>query len=433
MIFAYLIIIAALILLLYDYRTGIISALLVLTNFGEFVYVNPNLEIGDFGGIGTIFFTDLFWIAMLMVILLKHDKLSVFNYKLSFLILILLCLISIIIPFLISSFSIRDSISVIRPLGNFLILPYFVISITDLKSLNYFEKVITSMIFFFIGIQIYEYLMQKRIPIRVFEKYSIFYNEDPYSVEFRGVKTGYIWSRIGLILPLNLFFGIYYFFTDKKNYGLLLIAVYILSMMITLSRIWIIGFGFVIVVISLMLLLRRSKENYTISKLFGLIGIFAILGVTMFYGSSTFKEILNIFLLRINSINDLADKSDSSFLGREYTLIQMISVWSDYPLFGAGFSTLSRRLITNDLGFPNIMTVFGVAGIAMMTVFFKQYYNNIKPFIQNNYILFVSLFSVMLMITFMSIFSIDMFYYNATGAMLFAFGNIIINVAKQES
>lgn len=40
---------------------------------------------------------------------------------------------------------------------------------------------------------------------------------------------------------------------------------------------------------------------------------------------------------------------------------------------------------------------------------------------------------VMLMIIFMSIFSIDMFYYNATGALLFALANIFFNLSKQET
>ena len=84
MIFAYLIIITALVLILYDHRSGIIASLLVITNFGEFVYVNPNLEIGDFGGIGTIYFMDLFWIAMIFVILLKKNNMYLFNYKFSF-------------------------------------------------------------------------------------------------------------------------------------------------------------------------------------------------------------------------------------------------------------------------------------------------------------------------------------------------------------
>jgi len=38
----------------------------------------------------------------------------------------------------------------------------------------------------------------------------------------------------------------------------------------------------------------------------------------------------------------------------------------------------------------------------------------------------------MLMIIFMSIFSIDMFYFNATGAILMAIGNILYNISKQE-
>ncbi len=129
----------------------------------------------------------------------------------------------------------------------------------------------------------------------------------------------------------------------------------------------------------------------------------------------------------------LADKTDSSFLGREYILLRMISVWFEYPVFGAGFSGISRKLVTNDLGIPNLVTIFGGAGILMLGMFFKQYYGNIKPFIANNFILFTCLLTVMMMITFMSIFSIDMFYYNAIGAMLFAFGNIMLNIAKQDA
>ena len=71
MILAYLLIVIALVILLYDYRSGIITSLLVMTNFGEFIYVNPNLEMGDFGGIGTIYFMDLFWLAMILVIIMK--------------------------------------------------------------------------------------------------------------------------------------------------------------------------------------------------------------------------------------------------------------------------------------------------------------------------------------------------------------------------
>ncbi|MEO8665591.1 MAG: hypothetical protein ABI462_08835, partial [Ignavibacteria bacterium] len=109
------------------------------------------------------------------------------------------------------------------------------------------------------------------------------------------------------------------------------------------------------------------------------------------------------------------------------------SVWYEYPVFGAGFSSISRKLITNDLGFPNLITVFGSSGILMIGLFLRQYYKNIKPFIENNYVLFVSLFSVMLMVTFMNIFSIDLFYYNATGPILLAMGNIILNIGKQDT
>lgn len=426
----YFIIITSLILLLYNYKTGVITCLLVITNFGEFVYLNPNLEIGDFGGIGTIYFMDLFWIALSVVIILKRDKLYLLNYKLSLLLLLLLMIVSTIIPFIISSFSIKDFISVIRPIGNFLFLPYFVITITDMKKLNFFEKVITAMVFIFIIVQVYEFLMQQRIPVRLFERYSMFFGEDPFSVEFGGIKTGYIWSRIGYLLPFNLFFGFYYYFTNKRNYGLLLIALYILSIMITLSRIWIIGFGFVLIVIALFLMHR--KENYVRVKLISLLGSFVVLGIILLFASSTFNQIFDIFLLRINSINDLADKTDSSFLGREYILLQMFGVWMEYPVFGAGFSSISRRLITNDLGLPNIVTIFGASGIILFFTFLKQYFDTIKPLIKNNYIIFVSLFSVMLMMVFMSVFSIDMFYFNATGALMFAFSNILLNIAKQD-
>ncbi len=433
MFFIYIFIITALVMLLYDYRTGIITSLMVITNFGEFIYVNPSLEIGDFGGIGTIFFTDLFWIALFIVILIRKNKLHLINYRISFSILFALFIISMTVPFLISSFSIKDTISVIRPFGNFLFLPYFVVTITDIKALNFFENSIVVIATIFICIQCFEYFFQKRIPVRLFEKNSVYFGEDPYAVEFSGIKTGYIWSRIGYILPFNLFFGCYYYFSEKRNYGLYLVAIYILSIMISLSRIWIIGFAFFLLFISILIIFEKQKEQYILLKLFTLIGSFAVIGAILIYSSSTFKQIFDIFLLRINSINDLADKTDSSYLTREYSLLQMINVWIEYPVFGTGFSAITRRLTTNDLGLPNIITIFGCAGLIMVFSFLKEFYNNIKPLIQNYYILFASLFSVMMMITFMSIFSIDMFYFNATGAILFALGNIIINISKDKS
>jgi len=301
------------------------------------------------------------------------------------------------------------------------------------KELNFFEKVITTMVFAFLAIQVYEYVLQKRIPIRFFDEYSLFYGEDPFAVEFGGIKTGYIWSRIGYLLPFNLFFGAYYYFTDKRNYGMILIGAYMLSIMITLSRIWIIGFVFFLIIITIVLMLRRKQLDNVSFKLFLMLGSFALITLILLFSSASFGKILDIFLLRINSINDLADKTDSSFLGREYILLRMISVWFEYPVFGAGFSGISRKLVTNDLGIPNLVTIFGGAGILMLGMFFKQYYGNIKPFIANNFILFTCLLTVMMMITFMSIFSIDMFYYNAIGAMLFAFGNIMLNIAKQDA
>jgi hypothetical protein len=428
----YFIIVISLVILLFDYRSGIITSLMVITNFGEFVYVNPNLQVGDFGGIGTIYFMDLFWMALIIVLILKKDRFKLINYKITFLIFISLFVISLIIPFLISSSSIKDTISVIRPFGNLLFLPYLVVSITDIKSFNFLEKTILSMVFIFIIFQVYEYISQKRIPIRVFEDDSLFYGEDPFAVEFGGIKTGYIWSRIGYLLPFNLFFGCYYYFSEKRNYGLFLIGVYLLSIMIALSRIWIIGFAFFLIVISLFLLFKNFEDKNVKSKLFTLLGSFIVVGTILLFVSSTFNQIFDIFLLRVNSINDLADKTDSSFLGREYIIIQMISIWWEYPVFGAGFSSISRSLVTNDLGFPNILTIFGATGIFLFTVFLIQYYQNIKAFIKSDYILFVSLASIMLMIVFMSIFSIDMFYFNATGALLFATGNILFNIAKQE-
>jgi hypothetical protein len=433
MFLIYFAVIVILVLLLYDYRSGIITSLMVITNFGEFVYVNPNLDIGDFGGIGTIYFMDLFWIALLISIFIRRDRFHLLNYKASLVFLISLFIVALIIPFLISSFSAKDMISVIRPLGNFLFLPYLVFTITGMKELNFFEKVVTTMVFAFLAIQVYEYVLQKRVPIRFFDKYSLFYGEDPFAVEFGGIKTGYIWSRIGYILPFNLFFGAYYYFTDKRNYGIILIGAYMLSIMITLSRIWIIGFVFFLIMITVMLLIRRRQLENVSFKLFIMLGSFALITVILLFSSASFGKIMDIFLLRINSINDLADKTDSSFLGREYILLRMVSVWFEYPVFGAGFSGISRKLLTNDLGIPNLVTIFGGAGIAMLGMFFKQYYDNIKPFISNNYVLFTCLLSVMTMITFMSIFSIDMFYYNAIGAMLFAFGNILINIAKQDA
>jgi hypothetical protein len=111
----------------------------------------------------------------------------------------------------------------------------------------------------------------------------------------------------------------------------------------------------------------------------------------------------------------------------------MISVWWEYPVFGAGFSTITRSLITNDLGFPNLITIFGSGGILLLIIFNKQFFDNVKPFFKSDYILFATLCSIMMMVTIMSVFSIDMFYFNATGALLFAFGNIFINLAKQET
>ena len=430
---AYFLAIAVLVLILYDYRTGIIASLMAVTNFGEFIYVNPNLEIGDFGGIGTIYFMDLFWIALVVTIFLKRDKLYLLRYRASILIFGALIAVALIIPFLISSFGAKDMISVIRPLGNFLFLPYLVVTITDINELNYFEKVLTTLVFMFLGIQVYEYLMQKRVPFRLFDKYSLFYGEDPFSVEFGGIKTGYIWSRIGYLLPFNLFFGVYYYFTDKRNYGMILIGAYILSIMITLSRIWIIGFVFFMIFLSILLITKRGRNEEVTYKLLFMLGSFAFIGLILLFTSATFNKIFDIFLLRVNSINDLADKSDSSYLGREYILMKMLGVWMEYPLFGVGFSGIARRLVTNDLGIPNLVTIFGSGGILILFLFLKQYYEYIKPFIDNNYILFASLFSVMMMITFMSIFSIDMFYYNAIGAMVLAFGNILINIASQET
>ncbi|MBL8007256.1 MAG: hypothetical protein JNJ56_06965 [Ignavibacteria bacterium] len=432
MFLAYVIIVIALTLLLYDYRSGIITSIMIVTNFGEFIYVNPNLEIGDFGGVGTIYFMDLFWLAVVLVVFLKRNNLVLLNYKFSLVIFFALFLSALIIPFLISSFSVKDTISVIRPWGNFLFLPYLIVTVTDMKVFNFFEKTVTSMVFIFIVIQVYEYISQKRIPLRLFEEYSMFYGEDPFAVEFGGIKTGYIWSRIGYLLPFNLFFGCYYYFSEKRNYGLLLLGIYLLSIMIALSRIWIIGFAFFLIVVSFSFMIKKTDYTYVRTKLLTLISFFILTGIVLLFTSSTFNQIFDIFLLRINSINDLADKTDSSFLGREYTLLQMISVWAEYPLLGAGFSSLSRNLVTNDLGFPNIITIYGFAGIAMILVFMKQYFDNIKLFIKSNYVLFVTLFSVMLMITFMSIFSIDMFYFNSTGAIMFALGNILYNIAHQE-
>ncbi|MBK9332842.1 MAG: O-antigen ligase family protein [Ignavibacteria bacterium] len=428
----YIIIISVLVLLLYNYKSGIILSLMVITNFGEFIYVNPNLEIGDFGGIGTIYFTDLFFTSLLIVFFLKASRFKEFNYKLSFLIFILLCIIALIIPFLISSFSLKDMISVARPFINILFLPYFVVTITDMKEFNFFEKVVVSMIFFFIVVQVFEYITQKRIPFRLFESESLFFGEDPFSVEFEGIKTGYIWSRIGYLLPFNLFFGCYYYFSEKRNYGLLLLTAYLLSIMIALSRIWIIGFAFFLIIISVFFLSKQDSREHVRLKLFAFIGSFILIGVILLFTSSTFNQIFDIFLLRVNSINDLADKTDSSFLGREYILFQMFNVWAEYPLFGAGFSAITRRLITNDLGFPNILTIFGASGIFLFSLFFYQYYKNIRPFIQEYYILFVSLASVMMMLIFMSIFSIDMFYFNASGAILMAIANILYNISKQK-
>lgn len=428
----YFLLTTILVLLLYNYKSGIITCLMVITNFGEFIYVNPNLEIGDFGGIGTIYFMDLFFLSLLIAVLLKISNLKDFNYKLSVLIFLILSTVAFVIPLLINSFSLKDTISVIRPFGNLLLLPYLVVTIKDMKQFNFFEKAIVYMVFFFIVIQVTEYISQKRIPFRLFESDSLFFGEDPFSVEFGGIKTGYIWSRIGYLLPFNLLFGCYYFFSEKRNYGLLLLTAYLLSIMIALSRIWIIGFAFFLLAISIFFFLRKdSRENVRL-KLIAFIGSFALIGVILLFTSSTFNQIFDIFLLRVNSINDLADKTDSSFLGREYILFQMISIWAEYPLFGTGFSSISRNLVTNDLGFPNIITIFGTSGIFLLSVFFYQYYKNIKPFIQEHYILFVSLASVMLMIIFMSIFSIDMFYFNATGAILMAIGNILYNISKQE-
>jgi len=406
---------------------------MIITNFGEFIYVNPNLQIGDFGGVGTIYFTDLFWVAIIIVLIIKKNKFYLLNYKISFIVLFALIGTSLIIPFLISSFSIKDTISVIRPFGNFLFLPYLVLTITDLKEFNFFEKVITSMIFIFIIVQVFEYITQKRIPVRIFEEYSMFFGEDPFAVEFGGVKTGYIWSRIGYLLPFNLMFGCYYYFKERRNYGLLLLALYILSIMIALSRIWIIGFAFFLIVITLFLIFRKDENNKVKLKLFTLIGSFAIVGIILLFTSSTFNQIFDIFMLRVNSINDLADKTDSSFLGREYILLQMINVWWEYPVLGAGFSTISRNLVTNDLGIPNLVTIFGGSGLILLLVFIKQFYDNIKTFIKGDYILFATLASLLLMITFMSVFSIDMFYFNATGAILFALGNIFLNITKRET
>lgn len=433
MIIAYVIMIISLVLLLYDYRTGIITSFIVITNFGEFVYLNPNLEIGDFGGLGTIYFMDVFWIAVIIVILLKKEKLYLLNYKISIIIFFFLFLISVSIPFLISSFAVKDLISVIRPMGNFLFLPYFVVTITDIKALNFFEKSIVAVSTAFICIQCYEYIFQSRIPVRIFESNSVYFGEDPYALQIGSITTGYIWSRIGYLLPFNLLFGCYYYFSENRNYGLYLISIYILSIMISLSRIWIVGFGFFLIMITTLILFEKEKEKKILVKLFALLGTFVIVGTILIFTSSTFNQIFDIFLLRVNSINDLADKTDSSYISREYTLIQMIKVWSEYPIFGAGFSILSRGLITNDLGLPNLITIFGGAGVVMIIAFIKEFYGNIKPFIQNYYILFVSLFSVMMMITFMYIFSIDMFYFNATGAILFALGNVILNIGKEKS
>ncbi len=425
--------ITVLVLLLSNYRSGILTTLLVITNFGEFVYVNPNLEVGDFGGVGNIFFMDLFWTAMIIVLIIKRNRFYFFRYKLSFAILAFLFATSLIIPFLISSYSLKDAISSIRPLGNFLLLPYFVIMIRGIKEFNYLEKLIVYASLIFVIIQLQEYSTQQRIPIRLFERDSVFFGENPFSVEFAGIKTGYIWSRIGYLLPFNLFFGAYYYFSERRNYGLMLIGIYILSIMISLSRIWIIGFGFFLIVISFFLISNHETKQKVFLKLVSLIGFFAITGAVLVFTSDSFHKILDIFLLRINSINDLADKTDSSFLGREYILMQMFSVWNEYPIFGAGFSSISRRLITNDLGLPNIMTIFGGAGISMMTVFIVQFFRNIRPFAKQYYILFSTLAAVLLMIVFMSLFSIDMFYFNATGAMMLSFGNILYNIGMQKT
>ncbi|MEZ4689416.1 MAG: O-antigen ligase family protein [Ignavibacteria bacterium] len=429
----YVLMTVALVILLFDYRSGIVTVLMVMTNFGEIVYVNPNLEIGDFGGVGTIYFMDIFWLAVIIVIFLKKDKLVLMNYKFSVLLFAVLIMISLIIPFIINSFSIKDTISVIRPLGNFLLLPYFVVTIIDMTEFNFFEKVITVMVFVFLGVQIYEYIMQKRIPVRLFESNSMFYGEDPFSVEFGGIKTGYIWSRITYLLPFNLFFGCYYFFKEKRNYGLLLIAMYVLSVMITLSRIWIIGFAFFMIVITLFIMFGNEKKYNVRIKLFAMIGTIAFAGFVLLYTSSTFNQIFDIFLLRINSINDLADKTDSSFIGREYILLQMLSVWWEYPVFGAGFSGISRSLVTNDLGIPNLITVFGASGLVLLGSFIKQYYDNIKVFIKNDYILFVSLISVVMMITFMSIFSIDMFISVCHRRYIICYGKYFIKYWETES
>lgn len=65
--------------------------------------------------------------------------------------------------------------------------------------------------------------------------------------------------------------------------------------MIALSRIWIIGFVFFLIVISAFLLLKNIEELNIKTKLFGLLGSFVFIGVVLLYTSSTFNQIFRYF------------------------------------------------------------------------------------------------------------------------------------------
>jgi hypothetical protein len=426
------ILIIVLTLLLYNEKIAIVTVLLTITNIGEFIAFS-NWIIFD-TGIGTIYFFDAFWISVILITIIKRKHLNVFVFHKLFNFFILLFSISIFTTIFVGQYTIKDIVSVIRPFGNLLLIPLTLVTIRDQKKLDFFINVIYVFAIVFFIIQLYEFLIQERIPFRLFQPENTYFGEmGSYMISLApNIKTFYAWSRITYLLPIILFISLYGLISGRnKSINIIITIICLLAIIISLSRTWTLG----LIVLGLVLIFLSQQNEIKLFKILkkNIIYIMILLVVVYFSFSQFFENVFSTYILRLDSLNDIISGSDNSYLTRLSHINDNINNIYNYPLFGSGFTSISRNLTTFDLGIWNFIAIFGLLGALLYFFIFINLYTTVRKIKNINKPLFISSLSVMSLLMFMSLLSIDFFYYNFTGVFLLGIINVHFFLTMKDS
>lgn len=258
---------------------------------------------------------------------------------------------------------------------------YFFLYFDNLDKIKKMVAVLSFWILIATLIQVIEYFQNYRFTLPGIIPHSDFYSEEGQKIFTIGSERIYLWSRVTVLMFINLPFVLMFYSLTKQKFYLIVVILSFLGFFIALSRIWFLG----LVIITLLTIIVSNRDLK-----FKIVNSLIVISIVLF--------VFQIYSLEFTRFDFLA-----SLLGRTHSIITLgqtygemdtftIRVWLfnksfnkflESPLFGWGFGEkIWNEYFTIDLGSINRLVFFGLFGTIPLIYYIFSYSLSFLPIIR---------------------------------------------------